>query len=83
MLTIVDEFIRGNHLIHADRRISPCDVRRQLERLMDIHGTPEHIRSDNGSEFFHSDFIHRELQQWLKAAKNLLAIQSAEFASNN
>ncbi|MDF1861215.1 MAG: IS3 family transposase [Verrucomicrobiales bacterium] len=63
MLTIVDELTRENHLIHVDRRIRPCDVRRQLERLMDIHGAPEHIRRDNGSEF-----IHGELQAWLKEA---------------
>jgi hypothetical protein len=57
MLTIVDYFTRENHLIHVDRRIRSCDVRRQLKRLMDIHGTPEQIRSDNGS-----DFIDSELQ---------------------
>lgn len=63
MLTIVDEFTRENHLIHVDRRIRSCDVRRQLERLIGIHGAPEHIRSDNGSEFIHGD-----LQAWLKDA---------------
>lgn len=61
MLTVVDEFTRECHLIHIDRRIRSCDVRRQLERLIRLHGTPEHIRSDNGSEF-----IHGELQLWLK-----------------
>lgn len=51
MLTVVDEFTRENHLIHVDRRVRSCDVRRQLERLIGIHGAPEHIRSDNGSEW--------------------------------
>ena len=63
MLTVVDEYTRENHLIHVDRRIRSDGVRRQLERLIGIHGAPEHIRSDNGSEF-----IHRELQEWLKWA---------------
>ena len=44
-----------------DRRIRSEGVRLQLERLIGIHGAPEHIRSDNGSEF-----IHCELQEWLK-----------------
>ena len=81
MLTIVDEFTRENHLIHVDRRIRSCDVRRQLERLIRIHGAPEHIRSDNGSASKRSgdrlpqaarraseasQFIHGELQAWLK-----------------
>ncbi len=34
-----------------------------MERLIGIHGAPEHIRGDNGSEF-----IHRELQEWLRWA---------------
>ena len=61
MLTVVDEFTRECHLIHVDRRIRSCQVRRQLERLIGVHGAPEHIRSDNGSEF-----IHHELQLWIK-----------------
>ena len=63
MLTLVDEYIRECHVIHVERRIRARDVRRQLERLIRLHGAPEHIRSDNGSEF-----IHHELQAWLKEA---------------
>ena len=61
MLTVVDEHTRENHLIHVDRRIRACHVRRPLKRLIGIHGTPEHIRSDNGGEF-----IQGAVQQWLK-----------------
>ena len=61
MLTLVDEFTRECHVIHVERRIRARDVHRQLEGLIRLHGAPEHIRSDNGSEF-----IHHELQAWLK-----------------
>jgi transposase InsO family protein len=61
MLTVVDEFTRENHLIHVDRRIRSCDVCRQLERHIRIHGVPKQIRGDNKSEC-----IRRELQLWLK-----------------
>ena len=50
MLTLVDEYTRECHVIHVERPIRACDVRRQLEGLIRIHGAPEHIRSDNGSE---------------------------------
>ena len=60
MLTVVDEHTRECHLIHVARRIQAKDVLSQLFRLIGIHGVPEHIRSDNGSEF-----IEKSLQQWL------------------
>ena len=61
MLTVVDEYTRECHLIHVDRRIRATTVRDQLFRLIEQHGAPEYIRSDNGSEF-----IERSLQAWLK-----------------
>jgi putative transposase len=61
MLTVVDELTRECHLILVAGRMRSRDVRRQLQRLIRLHGAPEHIRSDNGSEF-----IHHELQAWLK-----------------
>jgi transposase InsO family protein len=63
MLTVVDEFTRECHLIHVARRIQAKDVLSQLFRLICRHGAPEHIRSDNGSEF-----IEQTLQQWLHDA---------------
>ena len=51
MLTIVDEFTRECLGIDVAKRLTSEDV---LERLSDLfvhRGVPEHIRSDNGSEF--------------------------------
>jgi transposase InsO family protein len=51
MLTLVDEFTRECLAIDVARRLTSEDV---LERLTDLfirRGVPEHIRSDNGSEF--------------------------------
>jgi transposase InsO family protein len=60
MLTVVDEYTRECHLIHVARRIQATDVLSQLFRLIERHGAPEHIRSDNGSEF-----IEKSLRGWL------------------
>ena len=51
MLTIMDEFTRECLAIDVAKRLTSEDV---LERLSDLfvhRGVPEHIRSDNGSEF--------------------------------
>ena len=51
MLTIVDEFTRECLAIDVARKLTSEDV---LERLSDLFvrtGVPDHIRSDNGSEF--------------------------------
>jgi len=51
MLTVMDEYTRECLAIDVARRLKSDDV---LERLMDLfirHGIPEHLRSDNGSEF--------------------------------
>ena len=51
MLTVMDEYTRECLSIDVARRLKSDDV---LERLMDLfirHGIPEHLRSDNGSEF--------------------------------
>ena len=51
MLTIVDKFTRECLAIDVAKRLTSEDV---LERLSDLfvhRGVPEHIRSDNGSEF--------------------------------
>jgi len=60
MLNVIDEYTRECLCIYVARRIDANKVRRVLSGLIDVHGAPKHIRSDNGSEF-----IEGELQAWL------------------
>jgi putative transposase len=62
MLTIIDEFSRKCIAIKVKRQLRSIDVLETIANLFLIHGYPDHIRSDNGSEF-KSDFI----RDWLKA----------------
>jgi hypothetical protein len=60
MLTIVDEFTRECLAIDVSRKLTSEDV---LERLSDLFvrkGVPDHIRSDNGSEF-----TAKRVREWL------------------
>jgi transposase InsO family protein len=60
MLTVLDEYTRECRCIHVDRKINAEKVRQVMGRLIDEHGAPEYIRSDNGSEF-----IEYNLREWL------------------
>ncbi|MEM9913994.1 MAG: IS3 family transposase [Planctomycetota bacterium] len=60
MLNVIDEYTRECLCIYVARRINADQVRRVMSGLIDVHGAPEHIRSDNGSEF-----IEGQLQEWL------------------
>ena len=51
MMTIIDEYSRECLAIDVERRFRSDDVLARLTELFVHHGTPEHIRSDNGSEF--------------------------------
>lgn len=51
MLTILDEYTRECLAIHAARNLTSRDVLDVLNDLFIHRGVPEHIRSDNGSEF--------------------------------
>ena len=51
MLTVIDEFTRRCLAIKVDRKLKSDDVLEGLADLFVQHGPPDHIRSDNGSEF--------------------------------
>lgn len=51
LLVIVDEFTRECLSIDVERKLSSDDVLERLAWLMVTRGVPQHIRSDNGTEF--------------------------------
>ena len=61
MLTVIDEYSRESLAIEVERKLNSSNVIDILSRLFLEKGIPEHIRSDNGSEF-----IAKKVQQWLK-----------------
>lgn len=63
MLTVLDEYTRESRCIHVDRKINAEKVQCVMARLIEEYGVPEHICSDNGSEF-----IEKNLREWLSSA---------------
>jgi putative transposase len=61
MLTIKDEFSRKCLSIHIQRQIKAPEVLYKLSELFITEGIPDHIRSDNGSEF-----TCRSVRSWLE-----------------
>lgn len=51
IMTLVDEGTRRSLSIVVGRNMTSRDVIAEIRRLMDIHGAPKFIRSDNGPEF--------------------------------
>jgi transposase InsO family protein len=51
MLTVLDEYTRECLAIKVDRNLKAGHVLEELSDLFVERGVPEHIRSDNGSEF--------------------------------
>lgn len=62
ILTLIDEHTRQCLATHAAWSIRAQDVLVVLEAAMRRHGTPEHIRSDNGPEF-----VAHAILDWLAA----------------
>lgn len=60
MLTILDEHTRECLSIVVKRRLTSQDVLDELYNLFLLRGTPEYIRSDNGSEF-----TAKVVREWL------------------
>lgn len=50
-LTVVDEFTKECLAIEVASSIRSAKVVEVLERLISVHGAPQHLRSDNGPEF--------------------------------
>lgn len=61
MLTVIDEFTRECLCIRVAHNLKSDDVLEVLAELFMEHGTPDHIRSDNGSEF-----TATALRNWLQ-----------------
>ena len=60
MLTLLDEYTRECLAIDVERRLTSEDVLDRLADLFVARGTPEFIRSDNGTEF-----TARVVRDWL------------------
>jgi putative transposase len=61
LLTVLDEYTRECLAIDVGRRLTHEDVLRRLATLFFRRGIPDHIRSDNGSEF-----TAKVVRNWLK-----------------
>ena len=61
-LTVVDEFTHECLAIDVAGSIRSGRVIEVLSRLVSIHGSPKHLRSDNGPEF-----VSRAVLKWLTA----------------
>jgi putative transposase len=61
MLTVIDEYSRECLAIEVARRLRSDDVLQVLADLFVRYGAPDHIRSDNGSEF-----TAKAVRDWLR-----------------
>ena len=59
-LTVIDEFSRRAMWIECARHLTSVDVIRVLDQLVELHGVPTTMKSDNGPEF-----VSRKVQEWI------------------
>ena len=67
LLTVEDTYTREGLAITVDTSIPGLRVRRELDRLMAVHGKPEELRVDNGPEM-----IGRAVTSWCEEHHVLL-----------
>jgi transposase InsO family protein len=60
LMVVIDEYTRQCLAIHVARRIRARDAIDVFADLMETHGTPEYIRSDNAPEM-----VSKPLRRWL------------------
>ncbi|NQX88101.1 MAG: transposase family protein, partial [Halioglobus sp.] len=60
LMVVIDEYTRECLAVYVARRILAKDAIDVFADLMETHGTPEHIRSDNGPEM-----VANRLRSWL------------------
>ena len=61
MFILIDEYTRQCLAIRPQRSFKSGDILNAVSEVMSERGVPQHIRSDNGSEF-----IAREVQSWFE-----------------
>jgi transposase InsO family protein len=61
MLTLIDEYTRQCLAIRPARKLTSEDVLEVVKEAVREHGAPDHLRSDNGSEF-----IAHVVQDWFR-----------------
>jgi len=60
-LTVIDEHTREGLWIECARNLTSVDVLRVLEQLVEVHGVPVAIKSDNGPEL-----VAKKVQDWIE-----------------
>lgn len=64
ILSVVDEYTRKCLALEVRRQFRAGDVVEVLRRLVELHGAPKFMRSDNGPEF-----IAEEVREWLRTSR--------------
>lgn len=67
ILNIIDEYTRECLASHAVFRIRSEDVKNVLREVMTRKGTPDYLRSDNGSEFIAKHHVSYQISPGLIA----------------